>query len=140
MTDATLTKTIVINAPIHTVWDLLTKRDKIAMWFHPSKADLKLGEEFELFGRDDPEQNSRICWGTVHKMDPTHTLVYDFTIRPMNGVITTVAWHLGQVMGGTQVTMVHTGLEQLGAEGFGLFSGLDQGWDKHLTQMRDAVS
>jgi uncharacterized protein YndB with AHSA1/START domain len=140
MADATLTKTIVINAPIHTVWDMLTKRDKLALWFHPSKADMALGETFELYGRDDPDQNDRICWGMVHEMAPTHTLVYDFTIRQMNGVVTKVAWHLGEVMGGTQVTMVHTGLEQLGEEGFGLFAGLDQGWDKHLSTLREQLA
>lgn len=140
MTDATLTKSIVIKAPIQTVWDMLTKREKIALWFHPSKGDLQLGEMFELYGRDDPEQENRICWGTVHQMDPHHTLVYDFTIRPMNGVITTVSWHLGQVMGGTQLTMVHSGLEQLGNEALDLFAALDGGWDKHLSALRDGAA
>lgn len=139
MTDATLTKTIVINAPTHTVWDMLTKREKIATWFHPSKADLQADEVFELYGHDDPEQENRICWGKVLTMEPHHTLVYEFTIRPMNGVMTKVAWHLGEVMGGTRLTMVHTGLDQLGEEGFGLFSALDQGWDKHLTSLREKV-
>lgn len=137
MTEATLTKTIVIQAPIGSVWDMLTKRDKIALWFHPCDGDLQPGKPFALFGRDDPNQESRICWGDVLEMEPPNRLVYSFTIRQMNGVITRVEWTLTEVMGGTRLMMTHTGLEQLGEPGFGLFSGLDKGWDKHLAAFRD---
>jgi len=140
MTEATLKKTIVIQAPIRSVWDMLTKRNKIGLWFHPSDGDLQEGKPFALFGRDDKEQKNRICWGDVLEMDPPNRLVYSFTIRQMNGVVTRVEWTLTEVMGGTRLMMTHTGLEQLSETGFGLFSGLDQGWDKHLTAFRDQFS
>ena len=46
-----LTKTLVVDATPDVVWDFLTKRDKLAVWYFPATADLVEGEAYALSTR-----------------------------------------------------------------------------------------
>ncbi|MCV0427506.1 MAG: SRPBCC domain-containing protein [Roseibium sp.] len=143
MTETTITKTVILNAPRNVVWDFLTKSEKLARWFHPSENDLEEGAEYALL--DQRADMARVCWGTVLEMRPHESLVYTFTVKPLNGAMTTVRWSLKEVAGGTQLTLVHEGIEKAAGEAaFMMLSALDKGWDDHLGRLRqfatDAVS
>ena len=139
MTETTITKTVILNAPREIVWDFLTKREKLARWFHPAENDLQEGQDYTLL--DQRADLSRICWGTVLEMRPHESLVYTFTVKPLNGAMTTVRWSLKEVAGGTQLTLTHEGIEKAaGQAAFMMLSALDKGWDDHLGRLRESAS
>lgn len=140
-TDSTLVKTIFFAASRETVWSFLTEKDKLAKWFHPANADLEEGKDYALMGKADDGAPSKLCWGTVLKMDMPSTLVWSFTVRPLNGAMTTVTWTLEEAAGGTKLTLAHEGIEAAAGESaLGLIMALDAGWDAHLKDMREAVA
>lgn len=135
MTATTLTKTIILDAPIDIVWAFLTEKDKLARWFHPAEDDLKEGEAYTLL--DQHGDMTRICWGTVQEMRPFGRLVYTFTFKPLNGATTIVRWTLEDAAGGTRLTLEHEGIERAaGAAAFKMLSALDAGWDEHFGRLR----
>lgn len=135
MNATTITKTIFLDAPREVVWDFLTKKDKLARWFHPAEQDLKVGADYTLL--DQRGDMSRICWGTVLEMRPFESLVYTFTVKPLSGAMTTVRWRLQEAAGGTQLTLSHEGIEQAAGEAaFAMLSALDNGWDEHFGRLR----
>ena len=138
MSATTITKTIFLKAPKAVVWSFLTEKDKLARWFHPAENDLKEGADYTLF--DQNGDMSRICWGKVLEMRPHDSLVYTFTVKPLNGAMTTVRWTLEDAAGGTRLTLHHEGIEQAAGEAaFGMLSALDAGWDAHFARLRAEV-
>jgi len=132
-----MTKTVFIDAPADTVWAYLTDKDKLGQWFHPAREDLQLNEEYELYDQNDAERADRICWGNVLEMDRPHRLVYTFTVKPLNGALTTVTWTIEPASGGTRLTLVHEGVaEAAGEAALGLLRALDKGWDEHFGRLR----
>lgn len=138
MTATTMTKTIFLKAPRETVWAFLTEKDKLARWFHPAEEDLKEGADYTLL--DQHGNMDRICWGKVLEMRPHGSLVYTFTVKPLNGAMTTVRWTLEEAAGGTRLTLVHEGIEQAAGEAaFRMLTALDAGWDEHFGRFRREV-
>lgn len=138
MTATTITKTVFLNAPQDVVWAFLTEKDKLARWFHPAEQDLKEGSDYTLL--DQNNGLSKICWGKVLEMRPCSSLVYTFTVKPLNGAKTTVRWTLEEAAGGTRLTLQHEGIEQAAGEAaFMMLSALDAGWDEHFGRLREAV-
>ena len=135
MTDTTLRKSIYLKAPRQMVWDYLTRPEHLAKWFHAPKSPLEAGKPLEMFGTT---SGDLLIWGTVKTADAPNTLEYTFTVAPMGEAVSTVRWTLQDVPGGTQLSLEHSGLPQ-GVEAFGITLALDEGWDKHLQQMRDAL-
>ena len=73
-------------------------------------------------------------------MDKPGTLVYSFTIGPLNGAMTTVTWKLEEIQDGTRLTLQHEGIsEAAGEAAIGLLMALDKGWDKHLGSLRGVM-
>lgn len=140
MTDPVITKTVFFAASRETVWSFLTEKDKLAEWFHPAEADLAEGEDYALMANGDDGKPAPLCWGTVLEMDRPSRMQWSFTATPLNGLMTKVDWTLEEVAGGTQLTLVHTGLEAAGVDGFGLVMALDRGWDDHFGRLRQAAS
>ena len=80
---------------------------------------------------------SRQCWGTVQQWAPHSKLVYSFTVKPLNGAMTTVTWTLDPFQDGTRLTLLHEGVGVAGGEAaFGLLMALDKGWDEHFGRLR----
>lgn len=139
MTESTIVKTVFFAADRETVWDFLTKKDKLALWFHPPEADLVEGEPYALMGTADDGSPSKQCWGDVIEMKHPAKLVYSFTVKPLNGVMTTVTWTLVESHGGTQLTLTHEGVGAAGEAALGLLTALDAGWDEHVGKLRAAA-
>lgn len=135
MTEATLNKSIFLKATREEVWAYLTQPEQLAKWFHPPKKPLKAGEKLEMFGN---ESGDLLIWGDVLEARAPEYLAYSFTVAPMGDATSVVKWTLSDVPGGTQLSLVHEGLPS-SVDGFDLILALDNGWDKHLMQMREAA-
>lgn len=133
MTETMLCKSIYLKAPRQMVWNYLTQPEHLAKWFHAPKTPLRQGEKLEMFGTT---SGDLLIWGDVIIADAPNMLEYTFTVGPMGDAVSTVRWTLEDVPGGTRLSLEHTGLPQC-ADAFGLTLALDEGWDKHLQQMRD---
>lgn len=141
MSNTTLTKSVFLAASRETVWDFLTKKDKLALWFHPAENDLKLGADYSLVQIADDGSLSKQCWGTVLEMDAPSHLKYSFTIKPLSGAMTDVTWTLESLPGGTKLSLSHEGIsEAAGDAALGLLMALDNGWDCHIIEMRKALA
>jgi uncharacterized protein YndB with AHSA1/START domain len=140
MSDSTIVKTIFIAADAATVWDYLTDKDKLGEWFYSAASNLRVGEDYRLFGTDDDGSESDRCWGTVRDAQPGEKLVYTFTFGPFGGATTTVTWLLNEVHGGTRLTLQHEGsAEAAGDAALMILGKLDSGWDRHLGLLREAA-
>ncbi len=135
MSDTVIRKSIFLKASKEKVWDYLTDPEKLAIWFHKPPAALVEGEEFAMYG---VKSGDKLIWGTVLSAKPFDALDYTFTVGPMGDAVSTVSWTLTEVAGGTNLSLVHSGLPQ-GAEAFGLTLALDKGWDDHISRMRDDI-
>ncbi len=141
MADTTINKSIFVAAPRETVWAYLTEKEKLAEWFHPAPSDLSEGEDYALVKILDDGATDKLCWGTVLKMDPPSHMVWSFTVKPLNGAMTTVTWQLEEVNGGTKLTLEHEGIEAAAGEGaWGMLSALDAGWDEHFARLRTSAA
>lgn len=141
MSNATITKTIFIQAAPEIVWAYLTDKDKLGQWFHPATRNLALNEEYELYASDEAKSDEKMCWGTVTELDQPKRLAYSFTVTPLGGAMTTVTWSLEPVQSGTRLTMVHEGVEEAAGEAaMGLLCALDKGWDEHFGRLRPLAS
>lgn len=137
MSNTTINKSCFFAASRETVWAFLTDKDKLAQWFHPATADLAEGEDYALVKKEDDGTDTKICWGKVLEMDKPSTLVYTFTVGPLDSAMTTVTWTLDEIPDGTRLTLKHEGISKAaGDAAIGLLMGLDQGWDKHLNTLR----
>lgn len=137
----TILKTVFFNAPRETVWEFLTDKDKLALWYHPAENSLKEGEDYTLGQKTDDGVTSRQIWGTVLKMDAPSLLIHTFIIAPFAGTETTVTWILEEAAGGTRLSLKHEGIaEAVGEAAPQLLAALDQGWDKHLGDLRTTVN
>ncbi|MGI9436535.1 MAG: SRPBCC family protein [Geminicoccaceae bacterium] len=136
----TITKTVFFKASRDTVWAFLTEKEKLAKWFHAAESDLADGADYALLGNSAEGDPVKQCWGTVQHWDPPSKLIYSFTIKPLNGVMTKVTWTLDEAHGGTRLTMNHEGLAAAGDAALGLLTALDAGWDEHLGRLRSMAS
>ncbi len=140
MTTDTLTKTIFLNTDRKTVWSYLTQKDKLALWFHPAETDLQQGEDYALMQQQEDGSSKKVCWGTVQKFQPPITMVWSFTVGPLNGQMTTVTWTLDEFQNGTRLTMVHNGIEAAAQDAALVLLGhLDAGWDQHFGKLRASI-
>ena len=140
MSDATITKSVFFAASRETVWEFLTKREKLALWFFDAEADLVDGKDYALIQTEEDGSVSKMCWGRVLEMAQPSRLVYSFSIKPFPGEKTNVIWELEDVLGGTKLSMTHQGIGVAGEAALCLFMALDEGWDKHFAKMRGAVT
>lgn len=140
MSNSTITKTVFFKAPPETVWDFITKKDKLALWFHPAKADLAEGEDYALVRQNDQGEDVPQCWGKVLRMEAPKYLEYTFLIKPMSETASIVRWTLEEAHGGTRLTLIHEGIDAAGDAALGLLTALDVGWDTHFASLRTAVA
>ncbi len=141
MTNMTLTKSVFFAVSREIVWAFLTEKEKLALWFHPAESDLAENQEYALIQEADDGSVTKICWGSVLKMEKPSCLVYSFTIKPLAGAMTTVTWTLEECCGGTKLSLTHEGISAAaGDAAMGLLMALDEGWDKHLVSLRSVIA
>ena len=137
MSNSTITKTVFFAATPDTVWEYLTKAEKLAEWFNPAQADLAADSDYGLISKGD--DGSIMIWGKVIGWNPVTQLKYTFEIAPFGGAITTVTWDIAEAHGGTKLTLTHEGIEKLGDAALGLLISLDDGWDEHIACFRKVL-
>jgi len=141
VTEAVITKTVFFAASRELVWSFLTESEKLARWFHRADADLAAGRDYALLATADDGSEVKQCWGTVLEMDRPSRLVYSFTVKPLQGAMTTVTWTLDEAHGGTRLELVHEGVgAAAGDAALGLLRALDAGWDEHLGRLRTGAA
>lgn len=141
MSNDTLHKTIILKAEPATVWKFLTDKDKLAIWFHPADTNLEQGKPYALLSTNDQGETNKICWGDVLEMQPHHRLVQTFTVKPLGVGETKLVWTLDPVLGGTRLSLEHSGIAgAAGDAALEMMGHLDVGWDKHFASLRESVS
>jgi uncharacterized protein YndB with AHSA1/START domain len=141
MSTTTITKTVFFNAPRSTVWEFLTNKDKLGEWYHPAKENLVAGEDYCLYRLDDAGEKVPQITGRVIELNAPEKLVTTFVIGPFNNKETTITWELAEAVGGTRLLLKHEGIaEAAGEAAMHLLMALDDGWDKHLANLRKTVS
>jgi len=131
-----IVKTIFIKAAPEVVWDYLTDKDKLDVWFHEAAESLANGKDYSLLSRDRPGEH--LLGGTVLEFNPPHRLKTTFTHQWMNHIDTVVTWDLFPVKGGTRLQLTHSGFENTETP-FDLAIDHDEGWDEHLTKLRQVA-
>lgn len=137
MSNSTMIKTVFFAATPETIWEYLTKADKLGEWFNPTDNDLAPDSDYGLVSKG--EDGGIIVWGKVIGWQPSTQLQYTFEIHPFNGATTTVTWDLEEAHGGTKLTLTHEGIGELGDAALGLLMALDGGWDEHIACFRKAL-
>ena len=128
---------ILINAPIQTVWRILTTPEHVAVWVGAVGFQPQVGAEFEFHAP--PQGNwDGITHSKVLHLDPPHRLVFTWGVP--NSPITEVEFTLREVGVQTEVTLVHSGWDQFPPEVKPIWDGLNQGWSGHvLPQLKRLV-
>ena len=141
MSTTTITKTIFFKASRETVWAFLTNKDKLGEWYHPAEKNFVEGEDYALLQLDDNGARVPLITGRVLEMDAPIKLVTTFVIGPFQGNETTITWVLDEAAGGTRLLLTHEGIaEATGEAAMHLLTALDDGWDKHLADLRKVVA
>jgi uncharacterized protein YndB with AHSA1/START domain len=141
MTSTTIHKTVFFNAKPEMVWSFLTDKDKLGTWYHPARANLAEGEDYELIATSDDGTEKAIITGKVLEMASPHKLVTTCVIGPFGGNSTTLTWVLEAFADGTRLSLKHEGISEAVGEGaIGLLMALDKGWDEHFATLRASVA
>lgn len=141
MSTTTITKSVFFNASRETVWEFLTDKDKLGEWYHPAEANLENGTDYSLYRVDENDQRVPQITGRVVEMDAPSRLVTTFVIGPFQGKETTITWVLEEAAGGTRLLLTHEGIAEAAGDGaMHLLMALDDGWDKHLADLRKSAS
>lgn len=108
-----ITRSIDIAAPIDTVWSALTESDLITQWFGDSAELEAVAGGTGFFGWSG-HGTFRVL---VEQADKPHLLIYRWAREadtdPVPGNSTTVRIELAEIDGGTRLTLVESGFEQL---------------------------
>jgi uncharacterized protein YndB with AHSA1/START domain len=134
VTTLDITRSIDINAPVEKVWAAITEPDLIAQWF---------GDTCEF----DPTPGSTGTFGwkehgtvrvVVEHADRPKTLIYrwarGFDVDPVPGNSTVVRFDLAESAGGTRLTLVESGFEEL-ADPQGAHDDNTGGWKAELGEL-----
>ncbi|GAB4518398.1 MAG: hypothetical protein Tsb0010_02670 [Parvularculaceae bacterium] len=140
MTQMKIVKTVFVKAPPEHVWRFLTEADKLALWFHRGRADLAAGGDYVLESNSYGKDGEKVIWGEIIEMAPYERLVHSFTHQWLKGVETRCTWTLEAFDGGTVVTLVHDGWENVDDDPFGMAANHDSGWDEHMLRLRRVAS
>jgi uncharacterized protein YndB with AHSA1/START domain len=127
-------RSLVIDAPIDSVWAYLTQSDKIAQWLMPNTFEAREGHVFTMdcppgIGSGAPVDC--VVKEIAPPADGRARLVYSWTIdEPL--VETLLAIDLASEGAGTRLGLVHSGWEVLGPSDAYVRDRHEQGWDMLL--------
>lgn len=138
MTTLDITRNIDINAPVERVWAAITEPELIAQWF---------GDTCEFDAT--PGGTGTFGWPehgpfrvVVEHVDAPKTLIYrwarDVGVDPVPGNSTLVRFDLTEISGGTRLTLLETGFEELD-DPQGAHDGNTGGWRAELAELVEFV-
>jgi uncharacterized protein YndB with AHSA1/START domain len=133
---------IVIEAPVDTVWAVVTQPEHIAGWFSESvEIDLTPGGKLALHW----EQHGTVG-GRVERVEPPHFFSFRWAVDPdvemTDGNSTLVEFSLTAEGEGTRLTVVETGFTELDLpddEQREHFDSHTSGWEHELDQLQEYV-
>ncbi|MCK8672787.1 SRPBCC family protein [Rhodococcus sp. HM1] len=140
MASLDITRSIDIQAPIAKVWAALTEPELIAQWFgDTAEFDPKPGGVGSFGWTNHDEGPFRVL---VEHVDEPKTLIYrwarESNADPVPGNSTLVRFDLAEIDGGTRLTLVETGFEEL-AEPRSAHDGNVEGWQAELGDLVEYV-
>ena len=114
--------TILLDAPISTVWNAVATSDGLAAWFMPNDFQLVAGHRFHLAAGP-----YGISPCTVTRIDPPALLSF------MWGKDWTLTFELKPLGGKTELTLIHSGwnagtLTEFGQPHTGVRATMERGW------------
>ena len=125
MMEKSISKSRFYAAPIDRVWSAITDADALSQWFMEADFESTVGYRFTF--KDTPQGKwDGILIGEVLAVDEPHLLEYTWKGNQMKH-ITTVRWSLEQQVGGTKVSLSHTGFKGFSDVVVGLFHQF--GWN-----------
>ncbi len=134
-----ITRTIDIDAPVARVWAALTEPDLIAEWFGETAIFVAEAGGAGAFGWAG-HGTFRVL---VEHVEEPKTLIYrwarDRDVDPVPGNSTLVRFDLEQTAGGTRLTLVESGFEELD-DPQGHHDGNSEGWTVELGELVEYLS
>jgi uncharacterized protein YndB with AHSA1/START domain len=128
---------ILINAPIKTVWRVLTTPEQVAVWVGAVGFQPQVGAKFEFHAPPQGDWNG-ITYSEVMEIEPLRRLVFSWAVP--GAPATQVEFTLRAAGEQTEVTLVHSGWEQFPPEIKPVRDGLDGGWGGHvMPQLKKAA-
>lgn len=135
-----ITRSIDISAPIARVWTALTEADLIAQWFGDSAQFDAVAGGTGFFGWSDHGVKFRVL---VEEVDAPRLLVYRWAreadVDPVPGNSTLVRFELAEFDGGTRLTLLESGFEELHNPATA-HSENQGGWTAELGELVDFVT
>jgi uncharacterized protein YndB with AHSA1/START domain len=137
---AALDITRSIKAPVARVWAALTEPDLIAQWFgDTAEFDPSPGGAGVFGWKDHADGPIRVL---VEHVDKPKTLVYRWAreadVDPVPGNSTVVRFDLAEIEGGTRLTVLETGFEQL-SDPQSAHDANTGGWRRELSDLVEFV-
>ena len=126
-------KKITISAAVEKVWEALTEPNQLGKWMlMPTTFQPVVGKEF-TFKAEENEKWDGIIYCKVREVEINKKLV--FTWNPGIDAETLVTILISEKEGKTNLTLIHTGWENLPAEMRPqLIDGHSKGWDERFVQ------
>jgi uncharacterized protein YndB with AHSA1/START domain len=140
VTTLDITRSIDIKAPVAKVWAAITEPELIAQWFGDSaELDARAGGA-GLFGWS--AHSIGPFQVLVEHVDEPKTLVYRWAreagVAPVPGRSTLVRFELAEIAGGTRLTVLETGFEELD-DPRAAYEANSEGWGAELAELVEFV-
>jgi uncharacterized protein YndB with AHSA1/START domain len=138
-----IARDVLIEAPLETVWAIVTEPQHVGSWFSDSaEIDLRPGGEATLTWTEHGSVRARI-----EKVEPPHTFSFRWArplgTEPDEGNSTLVAFSLSAEGDSTRLRVVETGFRELRwaeDEKAKYAQENEQGWDHELRELREYAS
>ncbi|MCM3709529.1 SRPBCC family protein [Sporosarcina luteola] len=126
-------KSIMIEAPVETVWPYISTADGIGAWFMPNDMEPVEGKEFTLQAGPWGESPCRVT-----EVQPSNRLSFDW------GKDWQVHFQLKAIDGQTELTFIHAGWEDGKQTEFGeshdvVRPRMSEGWDGLLAKLKKTI-
>jgi len=148
MVSNTIERDILIEAPVETVWKVVTEPEQIVKWFSDeAEVDLRAGGQGSLtFGAKATNQEVTVPLQVV-AVEPPHRFAYRWDhpqgVEPQEGNSLLVEFALTDEGGNTRLRVTESGfaaLERAEDEKTAYYEAHAKGWDVHTTNLRDYVA
>jgi len=132
-----ITKEHVLNHPIDTVWNAISREEEISTWF--IKADFKAKKGYKYTFTASEEKGCLTITGEVKESNP-YILIYTWIVENTT-VETTVKWVLEAIDGGTKLYLEHSGISAYpGENAIAMFESFNGGWANCMTELANYLT
>ena len=128
-------KKVHINAPVSKVWQALTDTTQLAQWLMPNDFVAEVGKEFVFTGNMGEGPFPINC--LIKELIENKKLVYTWRLPEFEGDSEVTIELEGN--GETDLTLTHTGWENIGALENDMFEGHKKGWDEKLAKLKEVA-